>query len=154
MPGLFWIKEADHERVGNVYLDHCINPWFRIHRGFYFFRKRYQADFEKIPKGETMNYQKLAEINFDNNEYLMAGLYYDSTLIKLEKKTKLYRQIKKKRDNLKDVILYENITKNNDSILALVNMNNADREEYFKLYIDKLKRKDEKLKESEKKTNH
>ncbi|HJN53933.1 MAG TPA: hypothetical protein QGI27_02575, partial [Flavobacteriaceae bacterium] len=102
---------------------------------------------------ETMNYQKLAEINFDNNEYLMAGLYYDSTLIKLEKKTKLYRQIKKKRDNLKDVILYENITKNNDSILALVNMNNADREEYFKLYIDKLKRKDEKLKESEKKTN-
>tara|TARA_B100000959_G_scaffold234377_1_gene252163 strand:+ start:229 stop:2727 length:2499 start_codon:yes stop_codon:yes gene_type:complete len=102
---------------------------------------------------ETMNYQKLAEINFDNNEYLMAGLYYDSTLIKLEKKTKLYRQIKKKRDNLKDVILYENITKNNDSILALVNMNNADREEYFKLYIDKLKRRDEKLKESEKKTN-
>ena len=102
---------------------------------------------------ETMNYQKLAEINFDNNEYLMAGLYYDSTLIKLEKKTKLYRQIKKKRDNLKDVILYENITKNNDSILALVNMNNADREEYFKLYIDKLKRRDEKLKESEKITN-
>jgi len=102
---------------------------------------------------ETMNYQKLAEINFDNNEYLMAGLYYDSTLIKLEKKTKLYRQIKKKRDNLKDVILYENITKNNDSILALVNMNNADREEYFRLYIDELKTKEEKRKKAEKETD-
>ncbi|SVC47777.1 uncharacterized protein METZ01_LOCUS300631, partial [marine metagenome] len=49
--------------VGNVYLDHCINPWFRIHRSFYSFRKRYQADLEKIPKGETMNYQ-----NYINNE--------------------------------------------------------------------------------------
>ena len=100
---------------------------------------------------ERVNYQKLAEINFDNNEYLSAGLYYDSTLTKLEKKTKLYRQIKRKRDNLKDVILYENITKHNDSILALVNMNNTDREEYFKSYIEKLKRKEEKLKQEEEK---
>ena len=102
---------------------------------------------------ERVNYQKLADINFNNNEYLTAGLYYDSTLTKLQKKTKLYRQIKKKRDNLKDVILYENITKHNDSILALINMNNADRKEYFKLYIDKLKRKEEKRKELEKETD-
>ena len=88
-----------------------------------------------------VNYQKLADISFNNNEYLIAGLYYDSTLTKLQKKTKLYRQIKKKRDNLKDLILYESITKYNDSILALINMNNADRKEYFRLYIDELKRK-------------
>ena len=100
---------------------------------------------------ERVNYQKLAEINFDNNEYLSAGLYYDSTLTKLEKKTKLYRQIKRKRDNLKDVILYENITKHNDSILALVNMSNDDREEYFKSYIDELRRIEEKRKKEEKK---
>jgi hypothetical protein len=100
---------------------------------------------------ERVNYQKLAEINFDNNEYLSAGLYYDSTLTKLEKKTKLYRQIKKKRDNLKDVILYENITKHNDSILALVKMSNDDREEYFKSYIDELRRIEEKRKKEEKK---
>ena len=84
---------------------------------------------------ERVNYQKLADISFNNNEYLIAGLYYDSTLTKLQKKTKLYRQIKKKRDNLKDVILYESITKYNDSILALINMNNADRREYFRLYL-------------------
>ena len=102
---------------------------------------------------ERVNYQKLADISFNNNEYLIAGLYYDSTLTKLQKKTKLYRQIKKKRDNLKDVILYESITKYNDSILALINMNNADRKEYFRLYIDELKRKEEKRKELEKQTD-
>ena len=68
---------------------------------------------------ETENYQKLADINFENKEYLTAGLYYDSTLTKLERKTKLYRKIKKKRDNLQDLILYEKITVTNDSILSL-----------------------------------
>ncbi len=63
----------------------------------------------------------------------------------------MYRQIKRKRDNLKDVILYENITKHNDSILALVNMSNDDREEYFKSYIDELRRIEEKRKKEEKK---
>ena len=103
---------------------------------------------------ERINYNKLADINFNNNEYLTAGLYYDSTLTKLKKKTKLYRQIKKKRDNLKDVIFYENITKHNDSILALINMNNSDRKAYFKLYIDKLKREEEKRKELEMQTDY
>lgn len=103
---------------------------------------------------ERINYNKLADINFNNNEYLTAGLYYDSTLTKLKKKTKLYRQIKKKRDNLKDVIFYENITKHNDSILALINMNNSDRKAYFKLYIDELKREEEKRKELEMQTDY
>ena len=103
---------------------------------------------------ERINYNKLADINFNNNEYLTAGLYYDSTLTKLKKKTKLYRQIKKKRDNLKDVIFYENITKHNDSILALINMNNSDRKAYFKLYIDELKIEEEKRKELEMQTDY
>ncbi len=103
---------------------------------------------------ERINYNKLADINFNNNEYLTAGLYYDSTLTKLQKKTKLYRQIKKKRDNLKDVIFYENITKHNDSILALINMNNSDRKAYFKLYIDELKIEEEKRKELEMQTDY
>ena len=96
---------------------------------------------------QRVNYQKLAEISFDNNEYLSAGLYYDSTLTKLERKTKLYRKIKKKRDNLQDLIFYEDITRINDSILALVNMSMNEREKYFQQYISELKKKEDELKE-------
>ena len=103
---------------------------------------------------ETENYQNLADINFENKEYLTAGLYYDSTLTKLERKTKLYRKIKKKRDNLQDLILYEKITVTNDSILSLVNMNQKAREVYFEVYIEKLKIAQAKLKEEEEINNN
>jgi hypothetical protein len=103
---------------------------------------------------ETENYQNLADINFENKEYLTAGLYYDSTLTKLERKTKLYRRIKKKRDNLQDLILYENITATNDSILSLVNMDQKDREAYFETYIKELKIIQAQLKEEDAKTNN
>ena len=103
---------------------------------------------------ETENYQQLAEIYFNNNEYLNAGLYYDSTLNKLSLKTKRYRQIKKKRDNLQDLILYEAIVKKNDSILALVKMNDSQRINYFEEYIAELKIQAEKLKEEQEKNNN
>ena len=103
---------------------------------------------------QTENYQKLADIHFEKNDYLTAGLYYDSTLTKLSTKTKLYRQVKKKRDNLQDLILYESITQKNDSILGLVNMNQSQRKEYFEEYIAELKIEAEKLKEEEEKENN
>ncbi len=103
---------------------------------------------------ETENYQNLADINFENKEYLTAGLYYDSTLTKLERKTKLYRRIKKKRDNLQDLILYENITATNDSILSLVNMDDKAREVYFETYIEGLKIIQTRLNEEEEKNNN
>ena len=42
-----------------------------------------------------------------------------------------YRQIKKKRDNLVDVIHYEEIAQVNDSILRLVQMSEGERLAYF-----------------------
>jgi len=103
---------------------------------------------------ETENYQNLADINFENKEYLTAGLYYDSTLTKLKRKTKLYRRIKKKRDNLQDLILYENITATNDSILSLINMDHKAREVYFETYIEELKTIQAQLDEEEEKNNN
>ncbi|SVA64183.1 uncharacterized protein METZ01_LOCUS117037, partial [marine metagenome] len=40
--------------MGNIYLDHCVDPWFWFYHSFCSFRERYQADLEKIPKGEIM----------------------------------------------------------------------------------------------------
>ena len=88
------------------------------------------------------NYRNLGEIYFDNAEYKKAGMYYDSTLIRLNEKTREYRLIKKKRDNLDEVIKYEEIAKANDSILNVVAMDDKSRILYFENYIEKLKVED------------
>jgi tetratricopeptide (TPR) repeat protein len=90
----------------------------------------------------SSNYRNLGEIHFDNAEYKKAGMYYDSTLLRLNERTREYRQIKKKRDNLEEVIKYEEIAKANDSILSVVAMNDKARITYFENYIEKLKIQD------------
>lgn len=87
----------------------------------------------------AMNYEDLAEINFNDKLYTLAGAYYDSTLTNLVATTKHFRTIKRKRENLQDVIFYEGIVKKNDSILLLVNMSPSDREAYFNDHIQLLK---------------
>ncbi|SHI78864.1 type IX secretion system periplasmic lipoprotein PorW/SprE [Flavobacterium haoranii] len=89
------------------------------------------------------NYRNIGEINFRNAKYKTAGAYYDSTLLRLDDKTREYRKIKKKRDNLVDVIYYEDIAKQNDSILSIVAMNDEGKKAYFENYILKLKKEDE-----------
>src|SRR5690606_8152834 len=88
------------------------------------------------------NYRNLGEIYFNNAEFKKAGMYYDSTLLRLKERTREYRQIKKKRDNLDEVITYEEITKANDSILNIVAMNEKERFSYFETHIEKLKIQD------------
>ena len=90
------------------------------------------------------NYNELAELNFRNKEYLQAGLYYDSTLNELNSRSREFRKIKKKRDNLDDLIFYETLTIELDSIFNLVNMTDEKRKEFFSNYINNLKEKKEK----------
>ena len=88
---------------------------------------------------QSVNYQTLAEIYFDDRYYKFAGAYYDSTLINLNEGTRLWRRIKKKRENLDDVIKYEDIAFKNDSILQLVNMTEAQQISYFSFFTTQLK---------------
>jgi tetratricopeptide (TPR) repeat protein len=90
---------------------------------------------------QSMNYQTLAEIKFDRAEYKNAGLYYDSTLTHLDEGSRQWRRIKKKRENLDDVIKYEDIATTNDSILRIVGMTESERLAYFTEYTTKLKEK-------------
>ncbi len=96
---------------------------------------------------KARNYEILGDINFDKSIYSIAGQYYDSTMTNLVLNSKPYRVIKKKRDNLEDVIYYEAIAKVNDSILNLVNLSEADRLAYFEVFIEDLKIKAEEEKE-------
>jgi len=88
---------------------------------------------------ESLNYQTLGNISFDRKEYAEAGAYYDSTLERMIVDSKKYRVLKKKRDNLDDVILYEGIAKVNDSILTAARMSPDEQLAYYKEYTDKLK---------------
>ena len=100
------------------------------------------------------NYQTLGDLNFDYSEYSLAGSYYDSTLLHLKENTKPFRAIKRKRDNLEDVIYYESIAQNNDSILGIVALSDADKELYFQTYIETLKSEAEALKKETQSTDN
>ncbi|MFI1744779.1 tetratricopeptide repeat protein [Thalassobellus sediminis] len=96
---------------------------------------------------KAKNYEILGDMNFDKSIYSTAGQYYDSTMTSLVLNSKPYRVIKRKRDNLEDVIYYEAIAKANDSILKLVNLSEAGRLAYFESFIENLKIKAEEEKE-------
>ena len=89
------------------------------------------------------NYRNVADIYFKEARYVNAGKYYDSTLVNLLPRTREYTSIKKKRDNLNDVIKYEGIAQTNDSILHVVGLNDEGRIAYYNDYIAKLKIQDE-----------
>ncbi len=88
---------------------------------------------------QAVNYQTLAVINFDNAQYKTAGAYYDSTLTFLEEKSRQWRRVTKKRENLDDVIKYEDIATKNDSILKLTKMSESEQLAFFTDYTSKLK---------------
>ena len=89
------------------------------------------------------NYRNLGNMYFRNAEYPAAAKYYDSTLVKLNDKTREHNKIQKIRNNLDEVILYEALAKRNDSILNVVAMNESDKVAYFEKHIVKLKEEDE-----------
>ncbi|WP_417948929.1 tetratricopeptide repeat protein [Flagellimonas profundi] len=91
----------------------------------------------------ALNYQSLADYYFDEDEYRIAGSYYDSTLTNLNENTRKHRDIKKKLDNLEDVIKYEDIVQHADSVITLYQMPVTERRAYFEDYIAELKRKEE-----------
>lgn len=97
------------------------------------------------------NYRNLATLYFDDAKYPTAGKYYDSTLTVLDDKLREYKAIKKKRENLEDVIKFEAIAQANDSILNLVAMSKEQQVSYFDKYIQNLKEEEKKAAELAKK---
>lgn len=104
---------------------------------------------ENIPQLNALNYENLAVYNFDHNSYRTAGAYYDSVLQNVKENSKKFREVKRKRDNLEDVIKYEEIVQYTDSIIRLYKLPIADRITYFEGYIAQLKAMAEKEKKKE-----
>jgi len=87
----------------------------------------------------SRDYETLGDMSFDEAQYKLAGAYYDSTMINMKLNSKPYRIINRKRENLDDVIYYEDVARVNDSILRLVNFSEAERLTYFETYTEELK---------------
>lgn len=87
----------------------------------------------------SVNYETLGNIYFDQSMFRTAGAYYDSTLTTIPNTSRDYFVIKRKRDNLEEVILYEEIAEKNDSILRFVAMPEAERLDYFTNYTNQLR---------------
>lgn len=92
------------------------------------------------------NYRNLGDMYFKNASYASAAKYYDSTLVKLNNKTREFAKIEKIRKNLDEVIAYEAIAQRNDSILKVVAMSPEQQNSFYENYIAQLKEKDEQKK--------
>ncbi|MFC5682092.1 type IX secretion system periplasmic lipoprotein PorW/SprE [Flavobacterium sp. MAHUQ-51] len=97
------------------------------------------------------NYRNIGNIHFRNARYLQAATYYDSTLVKLNSKTREFIHIEKRRKNLDEVIFYEAIALRNDSILRVVALPEAEKITYYEEQIQKFKKEDEAKKKLEEK---
>lgn len=106
----------------------------------------YNASLRKTPADPYLvasNYRNIGNMYFKNTDYQNAAKYYDSTLVKLDVKTREYIHIQKVRKDLDEVIQYESIAKRNDSIINVVSLSESDRTIYFDKYIEALKKTDE-----------
>jgi tetratricopeptide (TPR) repeat protein len=108
--------------------------------------KFYNASLKKATTDEYLiasNYRDLGNLYFKEAKYPIAAKYYDSTLVKLDVKTREFIHIQKIRKDLDEVILYEALASRNDSIINIVSLPEAGRVMYFENFIEKLKKEDE-----------
>jgi tetratricopeptide (TPR) repeat protein len=145
--------DLEENRENRPYLDkiyHQIGEYHRNNNSEYLAVQYYNQSLRTDSRDKELrarNYQILGDLNFDNSEYKIAGAYFDSTMANLKMNSKPYRLIKRKRDNLEDVIYYEDIVQVNDSILTLVNLPETDRIAYFESFTETLKAKAEEEKQ-------
>ena len=91
---------------------------------------------------KVQNYKDLANYYFKKGDYLISGKYFDNLLPILDKSSIEYKKIKRKRDNLEEVISYENSVHTTDSLIYLFSLNEKEQLSYFKNYLKEKQKKD------------
>src|SRR6056300_11368 len=85
---------------------------------------------------EIQNYEDLAAYYFDIGSYLKTGIYLDKLLPFFDESTTRFKRLKRERENLSDVIKYEETVQQTDSILALLALSKTEQLNYFELFIE------------------
>jgi len=152
---LEYLTDLEENRENRPFLDKIYRQVAEYHLenasdslALVYFNKSLRAT-RNEPKLNALNYENLAVYNFDSNEYKAAGSYYDSVLTNLPENTKKYRSVKKKLDNLEDVIKYEDIVQYADSVITLYNLPKDKQIAFFEVHIEALKKAKEEAEKKE-----
>src|SRR5690606_39312172 len=93
--------------------------------------------------------RRMAAGYYDGGNDKTAATHYATTLTNLPENTRAHRDIKKRLDNLEDVIKYEDVAQHADSVITLYEMPEAGRRAYFAAHIADLKQRDEEASKKE-----
>lgn len=101
---------------------------------------------EAKPFQKVLSYERLGDYNYDKNQYVTAGAYYDSVRPYVENaNTKHIKKLERKIKNLQDVVTYEKTLSQNDSILKITKMSDNEKVTFFENHIAQIKKNDEML---------
>ena len=98
-------------------------------------------------------YYKLGNINFDRQDYVNSKLYYDSTLMSMNKKDERYTDIKNLANNLKGIARDLQTIALQDSLIKISQMSKEEQME-IALAIKKKELEEKKKKEEQKKNSN
>ena len=142
-----YLTELEENRENRPFLDKIYYRIAEFHRNESsdsLSEAYYNKSLRKITSDQylkSLNYETLGNMYFDRNIYKTAGAYYDSTMIAMVPNSKPFRVIKKKRENLDDVIYYEGIAQTNDSILNIIKLPKEDQLAIYTKHAEGLKQK-------------
>ncbi len=101
------------------------------------------------PKQKGKSYLRLADIYFDDKEYLLAKNYYDSTATFLPEDFPNYKGILAKGASLNDLVINIDIIEFNDSLLALAELSDRDLEKKLLKIMAKIEAEEDERKREE-----
>ena len=126
----------------NKPFSHTINRSIGMHfksKGEDSLVKMYLKKSLKSPKidlfTQQKNYRDLADLNFKNKKYLLAGSYLDSLLILLPQESLIKKKTQRERDNLSDILFFENQFRKSDSVLKLLSLSKKEQIKFFEDFL-------------------
>ncbi len=85
------------------------------------------------------NFRNISNIYYRKKNFHTSKKYLDSTLIHLSEKSNEFKPLKKKLDILTDVVKFQDIISQADSVIMVSKMSSPEKIKYYQDYIDKLK---------------
>ena len=87
----------------------------------------------------ALNYRNISEIYYRKQNFHYVKKYLDSTLLRLPEKNSEVKSTKKRLEIITDVVKYQDIISNSDSIFNISKMSNSEKVNFFQNHITKLK---------------
>ena len=84
-------------------------------------------------------HEHLADLYFKEKKYPLAYAHYDSTLVYIPKNTLAHLYMRRKRDNLEQITVFERTIAKADSLSRIMKMSKEEQRNYFQKHIDSLK---------------